>query len=139
MTRYLRSEEVGTPTIARRRVWPLVTALLAGLLALGILVMCLGNYQVAPSTVAKILVGQIPGIHADVTWPRAVETVVLHVRLPRTLGAMCVGAALALSGATYQGVFRNPSSPLTCSAFPPVPAWVRPARFSCTRAAHPCR
>ena len=108
MTRNLRSEEVGTPPIARRRVWPLVTALLAGLLALGILAMCLGNYQVAPSTVAKILVGQIPGIHADVTWPRAVETVVLQVRLPRTLGAMCVGAALALSGATYQGVFRNP-------------------------------
>lgn len=108
MTRNLRSEEVGTPTIARRRVWPLVTALLAGLLALGILAMCLGNYQVAPSTVAKILVGQIPGIHADVTWPRAVETVVLQVRLPRTLGAMCVGAALALSGDTYQGVFRNP-------------------------------
>lgn len=107
MTRYLRSEEVGTPTIARRRVWPLVTALLAGLLALGILVMCLGNYQVAPSTVAKILVGQIPGIHADVTWPRAVETVVLQVRLPRTLGAMCVGAALALSGVIVAGLMNS--------------------------------
>ncbi len=108
MTRNLRGEEADTPTIARRRVWPLVAALLTVLLALGVLAMCLGNYQIAPSTVAKILVGQLPGVHMDVTWPRAVETVVLQVRLPRTLGAMCVGAALALSGATYQGVFRNP-------------------------------
>ena len=108
MTRNLRGEEAGTPTIARRRVWPLVAALLTVLLALGVLAMCLGNYQIAPSTVAKILVGQLPGVHMDATWPHAVETVVLQVRLPRTLGAMCVGAALALSGATYQGVFRNP-------------------------------
>lgn len=95
-------------SIGRQRVWPLVVALLALLLALGILAMCLGNYQIAPSTVAKILAGKLPGVHIDATWPHAVETVVIQVRLPRTIGAACVGAALALSGTTYQGVFRNP-------------------------------
>ncbi|MCA0400274.1 MAG: iron ABC transporter permease [Proteobacteria bacterium] len=34
--------------------------------------------------------------------------VVLHIRLPRTLLAMLVGASLALSGAIMQGLFRNP-------------------------------
>jgi iron complex transport system permease protein len=33
--------------------------------------------------------------------------VVMVIRLPRVIGAVLAGAALALSGATYQGVFRN--------------------------------
>lgn len=36
------------------------------------------------------------------------STVVLELRLPRTLLAMLVGAGLSLSGAVYQGIFRNP-------------------------------
>lgn len=96
------------PSMGRQRVWPLVAALFLLLAALGILAMCLGNYQISPPTVARILISTLPGIHVEVTWPHAVETVILQVRLPRTLGAACVGAALALSGATYQGVFRNP-------------------------------
>ena len=103
--------EVGAdaaPAMGRQRVWPLVAALLLVLAALGVLAMCLGNYQISPPTVARILAGTIPGVHVEATWPHAVETVILQVRLPRTIGAACVGAALALSGATYQGVFRNP-------------------------------
>ncbi len=34
--------------------------------------------------------------------------VLLQVRLPRIAAAMAVGASLAVSGATYQGIFRNP-------------------------------
>lgn len=36
------------------------------------------------------------------------DLVILDIRLPRTLLAMMVGAALALSGAIMQGMFRNP-------------------------------
>lgn len=38
----------------------------------------------------------------------ATLTVVFNVRLPRVLAAILVGSALAASGATYQGLFRNP-------------------------------
>ena len=38
----------------------------------------------------------------------AIQTVVFHVRIPRILTAMLVGAALSVSGASYQGMFRNP-------------------------------
>ncbi|MGH8504089.1 MAG: FecCD family ABC transporter permease [Gammaproteobacteria bacterium] len=37
-----------------------------------------------------------------------VETVVFEIRLPRVLGALLVGGALAAAGAAYQGMFRNP-------------------------------
>ena len=36
------------------------------------------------------------------------ETIVVHIRLPRVLAAAAVGAALALAGAAFQAVFRNP-------------------------------
>ncbi|WP_442880028.1 FecCD family ABC transporter permease [Aurantimonas sp. A2-1-M11] len=38
----------------------------------------------------------------------SVATIVLDIRLPRILTGMLVGAALALSGAMMQGLFRNP-------------------------------
>lgn len=46
-------------------------------------------------------------------WPRwgvaegALRTIVLEIRLPRTLGAGLVGALLGLAGAIAQGLFRN--------------------------------
>ena len=36
------------------------------------------------------------------------QNVILEVRLPRILGALLVGASLAVAGAAYQGIFRNP-------------------------------
>ena len=48
------------------------------------------------------------------SWPRALltddalRTIVLEIRLPRTVGAGLVGALLGLAGATAQGLFRNP-------------------------------
>jgi len=40
--------------------------------------------------------------------PDVVRALVLRVRLPRTLAAACVGANLAVVGAAFQGLFRNP-------------------------------
>lgn len=36
------------------------------------------------------------------------ETVLFSIRIPRVLTALLVGAALSISGAVYQGIFRNP-------------------------------
>lgn len=36
------------------------------------------------------------------------ETVLFQVRIPRILAGIMVGAALAVSGAAYQGLFKNP-------------------------------
>ncbi len=37
-----------------------------------------------------------------------VETIIVEIRLPRILAAVSVGAALAVAGTAYQGMFRNP-------------------------------
>lgn len=51
------------------------------------------------------LFGQDPTSHGI---DLATYTLVANVRLPRALAAAIVGAALAASGAAFQGVFRNP-------------------------------
>lgn len=43
-----------------------------------------------------------------VIWEPAMETIMVHIRLPRVLTAMLVGCCLSAAGASYQGVFRNP-------------------------------
>ena len=68
----------------------LVIGLLAGLL--------LGQETLSPATLAALA--------ADPTQPFA--RILLEWRLPRVLAAGCVGALLALGGAVFQGVFRNP-------------------------------
>lgn len=36
------------------------------------------------------------------------DSILFEVRLPRIIGAMLIGAALSISGAAYQGIFKNP-------------------------------
>ena len=65
-----------------------------------------GRFVIAPADVARILWAQFfPSPH---DWPASVETIVMQIRLPRSIMAMFVGAGLAASGAAYQGMFRNP-------------------------------
>ncbi len=96
-------------TGARRRVdrYPIhVVLLVAGLVLLVIVSFGLGRYAVSPYTVLRILIGQI--FDTATTWLPTDESVVLKVRLPRVLGALLVGAALAAAGSAYQTTFRNP-------------------------------
>ena len=52
------------------------------------------------------LLGQPMGLTP--VWTQAAETVLLHVRMPRIIAAVAIGAALSTAGASYQGMFRNP-------------------------------
>ncbi len=78
----------------------------AGLCAALALAFSLGRFPVAPGDVAAVLWARLSGGTASVE--PVVETVVLSVRGPRVLAALLVGAALAASGAAFQGLFRNP-------------------------------
>ncbi|WP_020611845.1 FecCD family ABC transporter permease [Sediminispirochaeta bajacaliforniensis] len=66
----------------------------------------LGRYPISFTTCIKILASPIFPIHKS--WSVTDATVVLQIRLPRTFLAMCVGGALSISGAAFQGIFRNP-------------------------------
>ena len=71
-----------------------------------LLSMTLGRYHVSLSEIFTLF-GSKLGL-TDATVPEQVNTVILNVRLPRVLVALLIGAGLSLSGAAYQGMFRNP-------------------------------
>ncbi|MFP3880288.1 MAG: FecCD family ABC transporter permease [Dehalococcoidia bacterium] len=91
---------------------------LAGLLVLVVVfATTLGSVSIPFSTTAQVLLSQLPFVDITPSSPEIfgapvsleiLETIILDIRLPRILLAGLVGAALAVAGATYQGLFRNP-------------------------------
>src|SRR6476660_7703928 len=79
-----------------------IAVLIAGLL----LALTVGRYPVGLGDLVNVLFSKVLGLRADV--PPAVESVILQVRGPRVIAAMLVGAALAVAGTAFQGLFRNP-------------------------------
>jgi iron complex transport system permease protein len=67
---------------------------------------CLGRYPLDVSDVLRILASRVLPLEPD--WDPLAENVVLVLRMPRIAASLLVGGALALSGACYQGVFKNP-------------------------------
>ncbi len=65
-----------------------------------------GRYAISIPEILNVFFSKIFGLKA--TWSDTVETVIFKVRIPRILAAMIVGGALSVSGATYQGLFKNP-------------------------------
>jgi len=78
---------------------PFILALFALIIML-ILSMAIGSVFIPPSELWRV----VTGVAANETF----RTILLDIRLPRTILIALVGAALAGSGATYQGLFRNP-------------------------------
>lgn len=79
----------------------------AGVLLLALVVAFMfGRFPVSPADVLQLLWARLSGQPSGL--PAAVEAVVLQVRGPRVLAAVAVGAALAVAGAAFQGLFRNP-------------------------------
>jgi iron complex transport system permease protein len=76
--------------------------LIAGLL----LAFTVGRYPIGLSDLLHVIAAKLTGGAADV--PAAVENVIWQVRGPRVLAAALVGAALAVAGTAFQGLFRNP-------------------------------
>ncbi|MEN6447755.1 MAG: iron ABC transporter permease [Syntrophaceae bacterium] len=66
----------------------------------------LGRYAIPPSEVASALCSPFFSLGEKPT--HLTQIVIFHVRLPRVLIAMLVGAGLGITGASFQGVFRNP-------------------------------
>lgn len=81
-------------------------ALFLVLLFLIMVCLCVGKYSISAGDCLKILFGKI--FRIEQSWSGMDENMLLGVRLPRTMAAVIVGASLALSGAVYQGIFRNP-------------------------------
>jgi iron complex transport system permease protein len=92
---------------ARRRSWLVIAALVVLMVFSVIYSVTLGRYGVSMTNAWLILWNHIVPV-ANPTWTEVDANVVTAVRLPRILGALLVGAGLAISGAALQGLFRNP-------------------------------
>ena len=87
------------------------TLAIAGVAALGLALVLgvgFGTVAISPVDTVGILVHRLFGIDLGGTWTAAADTIVWDLRLPRVLTAMTVGAGLAVAGATFQGLLRNP-------------------------------
>src|SRR5246500_4360656 len=71
-----------------------------------LLAFSLGRYPVGVGDLFAIITAKIVGHPSDV--PVAAVNVLWQVRGPRVLAAVLVGAALAVAGTAFQGLFRNP-------------------------------
>ena len=66
----------------------------------------MGRLHIAPMDVFKILCSYV--VPVEQSWNEQAASVIYTLRLPRVLAAILIGAALSLSGAAYQSVFKNP-------------------------------
>ncbi|RPF57055.1 FecCD family ABC transporter permease [Aquisalibacillus elongatus] len=91
-------------------LWVWIPVFIVMLLAVMSLSVTLGAANISWQLVWQIIFSKIPGVSSwiDVSWESNIETIVWDLRLPRVILGAMVGAALALAGALYQGVLRNP-------------------------------
>lgn len=90
-----------TSSIRTKRRDLLLLTLLAFLAVLaGVLSLCLGPVRVQPRDILAALTGQASGT--------AQASIILYARLPRTVGCLAAGMALAVSGTIIQAVLNNP-------------------------------
>lgn len=65
----------------------------------------IGRYPIDSVDVIKTILCPIfPQLEVSQT----ITTIVFEIRLPRIIGALVVGAALAMAGSAFQGIFKNP-------------------------------
>jgi iron complex transport system permease protein len=81
--------------------------LAVALVAIAVLGVGVGTVSIPPLRVVGLLAGALdapwsgPGAEPDLV-------ILIGIRLPRVLVAICIGAALAVAGAQMQGLFQNP-------------------------------
>lgn len=83
----------------------LMTVLIILFIVVSLIGICVGRYSMNPLDVVRSIADRISGAE-----PRdaSMDIIVFNIRVPRVLAAMLIGAALSISGAVYQSVFKNP-------------------------------
>ena len=72
------------------------------------LLLLFGILVLAAAVIAGLAIGRAMLRPGEVIGVLTSKTIVMNVRLPRVVAAAAIGAALAVSGTAYQGLFRNP-------------------------------
>ncbi len=75
---------------------------------LALLSVTYGSFAIPIDATVGILWSELTGDLPVIAWPSSWQAVLIDVRVPRVVLAALAGAALAPSGAVFQGLFRNP-------------------------------
>jgi iron complex transport system permease protein len=84
----------------------LALAILVLPLVLFVISLGIGTYPISPRSLLRTLTH--PGAGGAAADASALRDVIFKIRLPRLLLALAVGAALSISGASLQALFKNP-------------------------------
>jgi cobalamin transport system permease protein len=104
----IAGDERVAATLVRPSLSPRLSLGCVVLVAVAMVAVAVGPAGVPLDATVRILVSHLPGIGVSEDISPAWKSIVWEVRLPRVLLAGVAGGTLALAGATYQGVFRNP-------------------------------
>lgn len=66
----------------------------------------LGRFSITPKELFRLILSRF--VRTEQSWRDGAEKVAFEIRFPRVAAAGLVGAALAVAGVSYQGMFRNP-------------------------------
>ena len=89
-----------------RPVWLLVG--IVSVLAVAAVSLSLGPANISVDSIVFEIIDRLPLLKANSELSEIHSNIIWEVRLPRVILGGLVGATLALSGATYQAVFRSP-------------------------------
>ncbi len=67
-----------------------------------------GSVDIPFVAAVRIIFSHLPGVAPPTDLPSTWDTILWQIRIPRVVLAVIVGGALAMSGAAYQGLFKNP-------------------------------
>jgi iron complex transport system permease protein len=98
----------GLAAWVRGRPFVVGVAAIAMLLLSIVLGVGLGSVQIGPTDTIGVILWRTFGLRIGLDWAPATEAIIWDLRLPRVLTAMVIGSGLAVAGATFQGLLRNP-------------------------------
>lgn len=94
--------------VGLRYPWWRIALGLAALILAALFAATQGSVHIPFVAVVEIVAGRLPGLEPPAGAPATWDVILWQLRLPRVAQAAVVGAALAMSGAAYQGLFKNP-------------------------------
>jgi iron complex transport system permease protein len=67
-----------------------------------------GAVGISPGSIVVSALSHVPGLHVHSSLDSVQNAILWQIRAPRVVVTALVGGMLAIAGASYQGVFRNP-------------------------------
>ncbi|PZW30551.1 iron complex transport system permease protein [Thermosporothrix hazakensis] len=88
---------------------PIILCVLSISLLLALLLsVSVGSTAIPLATIVKVVLNGTRLFHFVPSWDSSIEVIIWNVRMPVVVGSALVGAALAVAGALFQGILRNP-------------------------------